>query len=47
MRVSSTDVLIVVDVQNDFCTRGALAVPGGEKIVPASTALPKNLKTLC
>lgn len=35
MRVSSTDVLIVVDVQNDFCTGGALAVPGGEKIIPA------------
>ena len=35
MRVSSTNVLIVVDVQNDFCTGGALAVPGGEKIIPA------------
>jgi len=35
MRVSSTDVLIVVDVQNDFCTGGALAVSGGEKIIPA------------
>lgn len=35
MRVSSTDVLIVVDAQNDFCTGGAPAVPGGEKIIPA------------
>ena len=35
MRVSSTDVLIMVDVQNDFCTGGALAVPGGEQIIPA------------
>ncbi len=35
MKVSSSDVLIVVDVQNDFCTGGALAVPGGEKVVPA------------
>ena len=35
MRVSNKDVLIVVDVQNDFCTGGALAVPGGEKVVPA------------
>jgi nicotinamidase/pyrazinamidase len=28
------DVLIVVDVQNDFCAGGALAVPGGEEVVP-------------
>ena len=28
------DVLIVVDVQNDFCTGGKLAVPGGEAVVP-------------
>ncbi|MBI3454137.1 MAG: bifunctional nicotinamidase/pyrazinamidase [Rhodospirillales bacterium] len=28
------DVLIVVDIQNDFCSDGALAVPGGEEIVP-------------
>lgn len=26
--------LIVVDVQNDFCTGGALAVAGGEDVVP-------------
>ena len=27
--------LIVVDVQNDFCPGGALAVPDGDKIIPA------------
>ncbi len=27
--------LIVVDVQNDFCPRGALAVKEGDKIIPA------------
>src|SRR4030042_3846541 len=26
--------LLVVDVQNDFCPGGALAVPQGDKIVP-------------
>lgn len=26
--------LIVVDVQNDFCPGGALAVPGGDEIIP-------------
>jgi nicotinamidase/pyrazinamidase len=28
------DILLVVDVQNDFCAEGALAVPGGDEIVP-------------
>ena len=28
------DVLIVVDVQNDFCPGGALAVPRGDEVVP-------------
>jgi nicotinamidase/pyrazinamidase len=28
------DVLLVVDVQNDFCPNGALAVPRGDEIVP-------------
>jgi nicotinamidase/pyrazinamidase len=27
--------LLIVDVQNDFCPGGALAVPEGDKIVPA------------
>jgi nicotinamidase/pyrazinamidase len=31
--------LIVVDLQNDFCSEGALAVPGGEDIVPTVNAL--------
>lgn len=35
MKISDHDVLLVIDVQNDFCTGGALAVPGGEKVVPA------------
>ena len=29
------EVLIMVDVQNDFCPGGALAVPAGDAIVPA------------
>ena len=28
------DVLLVVDVQNDFCPGGALAVPEGDSVVP-------------
>ena len=28
------DVLLVVDIQNDFCPAGALAVPRGDEVVP-------------
>src|SRR5215472_8300103 len=31
---AARDVLLVVDIQNDFCPGGALAVPDGDKIVP-------------
>ena len=31
--------LIVIDVQNDFCPGGALAVPDGDAVVPAINAL--------
>jgi nicotinamidase/pyrazinamidase len=31
---ADTDALIVVDVQNDFCPGGALAVPDGDYVVP-------------
>ncbi len=33
------EALIIVDVQNDFCSGGALAVPGGEDVVPRINAL--------
>jgi nicotinamidase-related amidase len=33
------DVLLVVDIQNDFCPGGNLAVPHGEEIVPAINRL--------
>lgn len=33
MRIEDTDALVVVDVQNDFCSGGALAVPRGEAVV--------------
>ena len=35
----ATHALIVIDVQNDFCPGGALAVPGGDDIVPGINAL--------
>lgn len=33
------EALIVIDVQNDFCPGGALAVSGGDEIVPGVNAL--------
>jgi len=33
------DALIVIDVQNDFCPEGALAVSGGDQIVSGINAL--------
>lgn len=35
----ATHALIVIDVQNDFCPGGALAVPGGDEIVLGINAL--------
>lgn len=37
--VTATDVLVVVDVQNDFCPGGALAVPDGDAVVPVVNRL--------
>jgi nicotinamidase/pyrazinamidase len=39
---SANSVLIIVDVQNDFCPGGALAVPGGDEIVPVVNALARR-----
>ncbi len=33
------DALLVVDVQNDFCPGGALAVPDGDRVVPVVNRL--------
>jgi len=38
------DVLIVTDVQNDFCPGGALAVADGDAVVPAVNALARRFE---
>jgi nicotinamidase/pyrazinamidase len=38
-RPGDRDVLLVIDVQNDFCPGGALAVPDGDAIVPVVNRL--------
>jgi nicotinamidase/pyrazinamidase len=34
IKITDRDVLLVVDVQNDFCPGGNLAVPHGDEVVP-------------
>lgn len=38
--------LIIVDVQNDFCPGGALAVAGGDEIVPLINSLREHFETV-
>lgn len=41
-KIAPDDALIIVDVQNDFCPGGALAVPDGDKVVPALNGMAKR-----
>ena len=42
----ATDALLIIDVQNDFCTGGALAVPEGEAVVPLINQLATQFSTV-
>lgn len=42
----ASDALIVIDVQNDFCPAGALAVAGGDRIIPRINALMDGFATV-
>jgi nicotinamidase/pyrazinamidase len=39
LSIGASDVLIVVDVQNDFCPGGNLAVPHGDEVIPVINRL--------
>jgi nicotinamidase/pyrazinamidase len=39
IRIGDADLLLVIDVQNDFCGGGALAVPDGDAVVPVINGL--------
>jgi nicotinamidase/pyrazinamidase len=43
---ADNDVLIVVDVQNDFCPGGALAVPRGDEVVPIVNRLAAKFRNV-
>jgi len=38
------DVLAVIDVQNDFCAGGALAVPNGDEVVAPINAVTRRFE---
>jgi nicotinamidase/pyrazinamidase len=42
MTTGDHDVLVAVDLQNDFCPGGALAVPQGHEVVPVINALARK-----
>ncbi|MFM8634186.1 MAG: bifunctional nicotinamidase/pyrazinamidase [Planctomycetia bacterium] len=39
-----TTALIIIDVQNDFCSGGALAVPNAEEILPVVNSLARDFQ---
>jgi nicotinamidase-related amidase len=43
---TDNDVLIVIDVQNDFCPGGALAVPHGDEVVPIVNRLAAKFRSV-
>lgn len=45
-RAHEHDALIIVDVQNDFCPGGALAVAGGDAVVPILNRLAPRFGTV-
>ncbi len=44
--INGSDVLIVVDVQNDFCPGGALPVPRGHEVVPIINRLAARFRNV-
>src|SRR5262245_36912823 len=42
MIIADSDVLLVVDVQNDFCPGGSLPVPEGDRVVPVINVLARR-----
>jgi nicotinamidase/pyrazinamidase len=44
--LTSSDALLVIDVQNDFCPGGALAVADGDAVVPVINGLMPAFKTV-
>jgi nicotinamidase/pyrazinamidase len=46
MTPGTRDALIIVDVQNDFCPGGALAVPKGDEVPPVANRLARKFENV-
>ena len=46
LNTTSSDCLLVIDVQNDFCDGGALAVPDGEAVVDIINSLSPQFENI-
>lgn len=44
LSMTRNDVLLVVDIQNDFCPGGALAVPRGDEVVPVVNRIAQKFR---
>jgi nicotinamidase/pyrazinamidase len=44
VKIGESDLLLVVDVQNDFCPDGALAVPRGDEVVAIVNRVAKRFR---
>ncbi len=43
---NATEVLLVIDVQYDFCSGGSLEVPGGDEVVPVVNRLGQEFENI-
>ena len=46
LKATNTDCLLIIDVQNDFCDGGALAVPDGDAVVDSINTLSQQFQTI-
>lgn len=44
MKITESDALIIVDVQNDFCPGGSLAVEGGDEVASTLSSLATHFR---
>ena len=44
IKIGADDILLVVDVQNDFCPGGRLAVPRGDEVVAPINELARRFE---
>lgn len=46
MPIKNDAALLLIDLQNDFCSGGSLAVSGGDEVIPLANALMPYFKTV-